>query len=463
MKHTKRVNTVRWLKSFGNVEKETIFISGSDDKLAIIWNFADPENIESFELKGHESGVNAVDGLQRSNGEWILATTAADSTIKLWSFRLEATGLLPECKQTLLLNTGFCFTLRLTLLPKSEQILLAFSSDDETIALWSEQEGDSFKMQPIHKLMGHEDWVRGLDFVREGDDLILASCSQDHFIRLWRISPRSSEEVVNNKVDIFNLLDESTGEIRVEEKIIQVSSNSWYAICLESVLFGHDNWVYGVHWYKSSDNALSLLSASIDKTLIVWQPSDETGIWMEKVRLGEVGGNSLGFFGGKFSSNGKSILGHSYQGGFHIWQQSEENDIMWLPQVIVGGHYGEVRDLAWEPQGDYLMTVSADQTTRIHAPWRSSSQESWHELARPQVHGYDMQALALLSRYRFASGAEEKIVRTFQASANFIENFRRITKVSVDEEGNTLLECKYRKRVLCKTTQRSFYITQMYS
>ncbi|TMW41518.1 hypothetical protein DOY81_013402, partial [Sarcophaga bullata] len=412
VRHSKRVNVVRWLKSFQK-EKEIYFLSGSDDKLAILWNFENPNDIKSYELQGHESGVNAVDGLQRSNGEWLLATAAADSTLKLWSFHQDNAEVL--CKQTLFLNSGFCFTLRLTLLPKSEQILLAFTADDESVALWAEKDKeteDSFKFQPVHKLMGHEDWVRGLDFVQEGEDLLLASSSQDNFIRLWRIASRTAEQVIHNKVDIFNLLDEATGEIRVEEKIIQLSADS----CTPYA------------W-----------NLSYMAMIIGCMPSEESGIWMEKVRLGEVGGNSLGFFGGKFSRDGKSILGHSYQGGFHLWKQSKENESIWLPHVFVGGHFGEVRDLAWEPQGEYLMSVSADQTTRIHAPWRHS-EETWHELARPQVHGYDMQALALLSRYKFASGAEEKIVRTFQAPANFIENFRRITKPTSTEGGTVLLE-----------------------
>lgn len=91
------------------------------------------------------------------------------------------------------------------------------------------------------------------------------------------------------------------------------------------------------------------------------------------------------------------------------------------------------------------MSVSADQTTRIHAAWKQSDSDedlTFYEIARPQVHGYDMQALALISRYKFASGAEEKIVRTFQASSNFIQNLKRITKLSDDKEGNELLESK---------------------
>lgn len=50
-------------------------------------------------------------------------------------------------------------------------------------------------------------------------------------------------------------------------------------------------------------------------------------------------------------------------------------------------------------------------------------QEIWYEIARPQVHGYDLQCLAVINRYKFASGADEKVIRAFEAPRNFIENF----------------------------------------
>jgi elongator complex protein 2 len=48
---------------------------------------------------------------------------------------------------------------------------------------------------------------------------------------------------------------------------------------------------------------------------------------------------------------------------------------MWEPDVTVGGHFGEVVDMQWEPGGQFLFSVSADQTTRIHAPWVRGDQE----------------------------------------------------------------------------------------
>lgn len=63
-------------------------------------------------------------------------------------------------------------------------------------------------------------------------------------------------------------------------------------------------------------------------------------------------------------------------------------------------------------------------------------------MARPQIHGYDMQTICALGRFKFASGAEEKIVRTFQAPVNFIENFKRLCCID-DNDGtlDELIEC----------------------
>lgn len=42
-----------------------------------------------------------------------------------------------------------------------------------------------------------------------------------------------------------------------------------------------------------------------------------------QIRVGEVGGNTLGFFGGVFSPCGKVIIAHGFQGAVHIWKLNE--------------------------------------------------------------------------------------------------------------------------------------------
>ena len=43
--------------------------------------------------------------------------------------------------------------------------------------------------------------------------------------------------------------------------------------------------------------------------------------------------------------------------------------------MIMGGHFDSVVDITWEPNdGHYLVSVSSDQTVRLHALWKQSDQ-----------------------------------------------------------------------------------------
>ena len=84
----------------------------------------------------------------------------------------------------------------------------------------------------------------------------------------------------------------------------------------------------------------------------------------------------------------------------------------WISVPTISGHYDGVHDLCWEPtHGEFLMSVSSDQTTRAHAPWIQEGQRevTWREIARPQIHGYDLKCLHVITPVLFVSGADEKV------------------------------------------------------
>ena len=166
--------------------------------------------------------------------------------------------------------------------------------------------------------------------------------------------------------------------------------------------------------------------------------------------MGEVGGNTLGLYGGVFGPRGDLILAHGYQGAFHLWKRASTKPIsstvlsdhmtvssdhmttavdqlseLWEPQPTLSGHFGPVQDISWEPKdGGFLISVSLDQTSRLHTPWvvtRKGEEEekeeeelppghvTWQEVARPQIHGYDMQCIAMTTSLQYVSGADEKV------------------------------------------------------
>lgn len=51
-------------------------------------------------------------------------------------------------------------------------------------------------------------------------------------------------------------------------------------------------------------------------------------------------------------------------------------------------------------------------------------------MARPQVHGYNMSSITMLSSLSFISSAEEKVIRAFKAPYNFLENMSKLAKIN---------------------------------
>ncbi|KAK0087867.1 hypothetical protein PV325_013856 [Microctonus aethiopoides] len=430
-KHSSQVKVVQWIDTDDDDDDFGIeILSGSLDGTIIIWTRKendDTYNTSTVLTLGDSLTATHAIHLKKANNDdefrpLLVCASSFKDIFKIW--RRNTSGSIQD-EQILNLKKRIPTQVRMAFLPGPQCIpIVIIALDDASIHIfaWNNQNNDAeINFVHIKELKGHQSWIQCLDIAQSNEnEAILASGSQDGTIRLWKIMLLTAENYLNDeRINKFTFGDNCFG------------------ILLESVLSGHEHWVYGVHWHPviKDDNGkykrpLKLLSCALDKTMIIWEPNTN-GVWVETVRLGKVGGNALGYYGCKFNKDGSSVLAHGYQGTFHMWKYNESKD-MWFPRTAPSGHFSDVTDLHWDPNGKYLLTTSSDQTTRIHIPWRPNQETQeddlvWHEIARPQIHGYDINCLAILSSTMFASGADEKVVRIFEAPNYFVESLNNDT------------------------------------
>ncbi|CAJ1977478.1 unnamed protein product [Sphenostylis stenocarpa] len=450
--HKAAVNCTHWLPTSkflfkAKQLKQHYLLSGDADGAIMLWemSLADGKWRQVLQLPQlHKKGVTCISGIMVSQTEALFASTSSDCTVCVWElvFPINGSG---DCKLSCLdsftIGSKSMVALSLAELPgDGGQIVLAMGGLDNKIHLYCG--GRTGKLVHACELKGHTDWIRSLDFSLpinvngEVNNIFLVSSSQDKGIRIWKMALRSS---MSNGNGICK-----KGEISLSSYIegpVLLAGSSSFQISLESLLIGHEDWVYSVMWQPPSVSSIegdayyqpqSILSASMDKTMMIWQPEKISGVWMNVVTVGELSHCALGFYGGHWSPNGDSILAHGYGGSFHLWKDVGNDN--WLTQKVPSGHFAPVTDIAWARSGDYIISASHDQTTRIFAPWKIEASlqdgEFWHEISRPQVHGHDINCMAVIhgkGNHRFVSGADEKVARVFEAPLSFLKTLNNAT------------------------------------
>lgn len=358
-------------------------------------------------------------------------------------------------------------------------LLMATASTDRKIVFWLSdgREGPSFRK--VLTLSGHDDWVRSLDFsasfqATKDRQVELASGSQDGSVRLWRIRPHVEAATIGS--DAFDVLAKQLEDEASQQNDATGSSlsnkvhafeTSWgtWAVSFDALLTGHESWVTGVRWQPptlsldgNTDQPAALLSASVDNSIILWTPSissptstksrlvypslsskDATSsLWLPSQRFGELGvagAGALGMFGALWTPNWhlsgsrQLILSHAWAGAIHVWGFDEKNN-KWESAPAVTGHSLPVKSARWAPEGDWFLTASLDRTARLFGTYsrktntaaKQITTTSWHELARPQTHGYDICSAAWLDDLSFASAGDEKVARIFAAPQGFVQS-----------------------------------------
>ncbi|KAF8165405.1 WD40 repeat-like protein [Crassisporium funariophilum] len=435
--------------------------------------------------RGSSQAGKALDGSIQAHSEGIssvcvqgnrIVTGSSDSLVKIWQLVEEVDTANPDKfveSQTISLKGRYPLASALAYLPQVHVSVLALAGTDTKVQLWVCSE-DTFVYSAT--LAGHEDWIRSLAFHQSPDgeqSLVLASGSQDATIRLWKIEPwkksvtttkpglpqELSDELLDNFEASLGEIGESEEggrQISLKRHILTVKSSTessqQFSVTFDALLVGHEAGVTSLSWRTGLATTPTLLSTSTDSSLIMWSPSTifasndaSTSMWVNRQRFGDVGGQRLGgFVGGLWAHDGQEALAWGWAGGWRRWRCTSKTELVadetWNETGAITGHNGPVKGLDWSPEGKYLISSGLDQTTRIHGPVRvlEGPQTSWHEIARPQVHGYDLLNVAFIDPLKFASIADEKVIRVFEAPRGFVELAEKLGVAHFAEEERPL-------------------------
>lgn len=433
------VDTSSFQDNQGISHNDNIYIiSTSHDRTAIVWQY-DPTQGKSEILyqftAPNESSFTSSCSFRDQEGNFLSITTSIDCSICLWI----------NAELSYILETRYCsfeaklFTIQVD---GSEYKFLFLAGSDNKIRVFQVNTGN---LDFLFELLGHSDWIKCIDVVSLGErglEFLMASSSQDSYVRVWHM------KLVDCDLDLSQ-------QIRtVVSKPLQVNRDQEYRLTatLETVLSGHEGIVYGLCWFKKLPQpTLKMISCSADKTIVMWKssisPMEEqtnkyeqcpasVGVWQQVQRLGETGETNLPFLGVCLSEDESTFYAISLRGAIHSWSLDKHIDTdSWLAQPAIMGHFGPITDLSWEKSGAYLLSASLDKTCRLYA--MSSIDQRWHELARPQVHGHEINCLVSIDPIRFATGAEEKTVRVFRATQFFLKNFQFLAKTGLNLHGHT--------------------------
>ncbi|KAL2258572.1 hypothetical protein VTK26DRAFT_8072 [Humicola hyalothermophila] len=448
--HTAHVRAVKFLPRFEG-EKSLHLATGGDDKELRIWaidlDTGDASCVRT--VQEHTEPINCIAALRGAasgnDAGRIFVTGAADATVKVWRLAAGQVSLLQTIKTP---RKYMPLAVALSPLDEGAQgLILAVAGTTNSIQIFTASAGHDpasleFSLQAT--LPGHENWIRSLDFIREkaepGSNLLLASASQDKYIRLWRIHQGTALSALN-----ATGLDLSADALTPANKIHKISAGGTkYCVMFEALLLGHEDWIYTARWYRSADGKLQLLSASADNSLSLWEADPESGIWIPMVRLGEVSrekgattatGSIGGFWTGLWSPSGTAVITLGRTGSWRRWDYDAAED-MWKQNFAVTGHTRAVTGISWSQDGVYLLSTSSDQTTRLHAEWATdypssnNNNNTWHEMSRPQIHGYDLNCISTLGPSSFVSGADEKLMRVFTEPKAVARMLSRLTNTT---------------------------------
>ena len=196
-------------------------------------------------------------------------------------------------------------------------LLLTGGYDSKIHVYMTEKGKQASELRYQFSAPGHFNSIKALAFSPElaQNAFYLASGSQDHNIRIWKLQPMenlSAEETKDASAADADGEDE-TWMKQFETKtsiVFKDSHDVAYNFSLESVLQHHQEAISSVCWQVPNSikaegrplniNDLRLLSSSFDFNVSLWEADRETEAWSVESTLGAMVGNKHAFFGAMF-------------------------------------------------------------------------------------------------------------------------------------------------------------------
>lgn len=351
-------------------------------------------------------------------------------------------------------------------LPQTGDLLILLGTTDNALSVL-------LNMRLVLSLPGHSNWINSLDCqISKGENrtcVRIITGSSDRVVRVWRLVPIDAQGGASEKDD------GDLQELVPNKKSFLIGATEYGMEC-ESILYGHEGAIHSVRWEHQGEESDQLItvnsaqlslpascfwSAAADHTIIRWQETSDRSGWVSTLQIGDIsslgtvgGDRSFGFYSAlpiRRSRRGKPrdeyddpsddyrVIAHGSTGS--IIQYELRGDAVDNPthqgglsvkknSILVSGHTNDIVSCSWEPhRGQFLATASKDMTSRL---WNLQTSSPPGELARPQIHGYEMKAIVVLDAEHLISAADEKILRSFVAPPAFVRQLGQ----GLEEDGS---------------------------